>query len=731
MRDRKGATQELQARWGDAPGKTQHGRLLFLVACTVLVFTIVAARLVQLHLFPGHKLTSEEEYHIGQLILEQPRGHIRDRAGLILAANKRVPSLWVDPRKVEDEAATIEVLTTRLHLAEDDVRKALQRHDQHGNIRKFNMLKRWMDDWEEDDIRAIVDTLPGVHIDLEPIRYYPQKDIASHVLGFVTKSGEYKEGAERRFDQYLQSEPGRYVARKDRDAQLLPSLQLDFAAPEGGADVYLSLDTTIQYSLETSLDRRIEETGAESGMGIVMDPKTGAILALVNRPAFDPNRHWEYSLEERTNYAVTGAFEPGSVFKIVAAAAALEQGLITPTTLINCENGGFNPYGHYIRDFYKLGVEPFTECFAQSSNVAIIKVAGLLGRERFDQWIRAFGFGERTSEHFASESRGVYAGTNFNRLSMGSLPMGQEIAVTMLQLARAFAVIANGGYLVQPYLVEQVLGREGEVVYQHEPLRGTRIISQETAKTMQELCHLVTQTGTGKRASIAEYRVGGKTGTAQISRPEGGYYSDKYNTVFAGFAPVADPQLVAVVVVRAPTIRLRYGGYVAGPVFKEVVGDALRRMNVPEDPVRDPNGKIIVAEDTADTSRTTPKNDQTLEAALEAGLDADTVVEWNALEELERSPHALLESLDGLELIVPSEDHLLAAGGVLPDLRGLSKSQAKERLYRLGIQWDPQGAGWVLEQDPPPGTPLTEVTLCALKFGSKALDHGDSPHRNL
>jgi len=729
MRHRKGAIQELQAKWGDAPGPEQRTRMFRFGAGCIFVFTAVLIRLVQLHLFPGHELTSEERHHIGQLVLEKPRGAIRDRTGLILATNKRVPSLWIDPRYVQDEEMTIRELLRHFDLDEEVVRRALMRYDSNGNIRKFNMLQRWILDKSVDEVRNIVDHLPGVQIDLEPLRYYPQGEIASHVVGFVSRDGSNKEGVESRFNEFLHSEPGVYMARKDSGARLLPSLTLEYVDPQGGADVILTIDATLQYSLESALDRRMEETGASGAMGIVMDPKTGAVLALANRPAFDPNVYDAFSAELRTNFAVTGAFEPGSVFKIVAAAAALEHGLITPQTMINCENGSFNPYGHRIRDFYSLGVVPFSESFAQSSNVAIIKVAGLLGRERFDDWIRNFGFGQQTSTHFPRESRGEYHGTKHNRLSMGSLPMGQEISVTMPQLARAFAVIANGGYLVEPYIVDQAIDREGKVIYEHEPPRGTRIISPETAKTMQELCHLVTVEGTGRRASIPEYRVGGKTGTAQIAKKTGGgYYSDRYNTVFAGFAPVADPRLVSVIVVQAPTIRMRYGGYVCGPVFQEVIRDALIRMNVPEDPVKLPEGKVVVASKPTEVDGTKPGASSQPD---EVFLDADTIMPRIALEDLELSPHALLEPLDGLELVAPAKDHLLAAGGILPDLHGLSKSEVRERLYRLGVSWDPQGAGWVVEQDPPPGTPLSEVTLCALKFGTKAEMNGDSPKQNL
>ena len=271
----------------------------------------------------------------------------------------------------------------------------------------------------------------------------------------------------------------------------------------------------------------------------------------------------------RKNRALLDMFEPGSAFKIVTASAALEHGLIVPETLIDCEGGAFNPYGHRIRDFHKLGVEPFSKCFEESSNIAIIKVGAMLGKERLETWIRRFGFGDRTSPDFQFESPGMFRPlSEWSGLSMGALPMGQEIAVTIPQMARAFAVIANGGFLVEPYFVEQAATRDGRVTYRHEAPPPTRILSERTAATMRDLSYQVVRYGTGAPASIPEYRVGGKTGTAQMARKDGrGYDPDRYTTVFAGFAPVGNPRLVAIIVVQEPMIRLHYGGYVCGPVF--------------------------------------------------------------------------------------------------------------------------------------------------------------------
>ena len=343
----------------------------------------------------------------------------------------------------------------------------------------------------------------------EPERIYPEGSLAAHVLGFVNREGEGGSGLELLYNDRLKCVPGRRRARKDIQGRLLRSRTIEYIPPTGGEDLYLTIDKNMQYALERELADVIERCNAEHAMGILMEPHSGAILALAYVPTFDPNRFNEYSPEVYVNRTVVDFFEPGSSFKIITAAAALEHGLITPDTLIDCEGGAFNPYGHRIKDFHALNVEPFTTCFAESSNIAIIKVAAMLGKERLAEWIARFGFGVRTGRDFQGESPGmVHPLKNWSRLSMGSLPMGHEIGVTMPQLARAYCAIANGGFLIEPYLVERAVSREGIVTYEHDASLRTRILSEQTAETMKMLCHQVVihPEGTGRYANIPEYR---------------------------------------------------------------------------------------------------------------------------------------------------------------------------------------------------------------------------------
>lgn len=709
------------------PTEEHYKRIWWVKLGFFVVCLIVLLRLGQIHLTPGNKLSEEDKLHIGRMTIEIPRGEIFDRNGLVLATSIDVPSVFVDPRRVEDPIELANYISVHLGLPEDEVLERLARTDAKGNVRKMNTLKRWVTEVPEEELAALVEySNEAIIIQKEPVRYYPHDDGACHLLGFVNRAGEASEGLELAFDKHLRSESGLLLARKDRNRELLPSGLIDYEAPEGGEMVQLTLDINMQHSLESAIDRRMEEVGAVAGLGIIMDPHTGAIYALASRPAFDPNHYDDFPAERRKNRALLDVFEPGSVMKIITASAALEHGLATVNTPIDCENGAFNPYGHRIRDFHKLGVVPFWKAFEQSSNIAFIKLAALLGPERFETWVHLFGFGARTSPDFQFESRGLLRPRDkWSRLSMGSLPMGQEIAVTMPQLAKAMAVIANGGFVVQPYFVEQSVSKHGETTYKYQQPMPQRILSATTAQTMQELCHQVVLNGTGRAANIPEYRVCGKTGTAQMARKDGrGYDPDRYTTVFAGFAPLSDPRLVAVIVIQEPTIRLRYGGYVCGPVFKEVIRDALIRLGVPEDPVLTPDGKlpedILIAKKHRLETREKADQEANLEPEVEpeTGLDADLVTPPPGPEDLDVNIEELLTPLDGLDLVA----RRMVDGTqetAMPDLMGMTKRQAREQLQRLGLPMDAQGAGWVVAQDPPAGAALQDVSLCALRFGDK------------
>ncbi len=693
----------------DGPASRGHfGRMRILFGIFLVGFAAVAIGLVRVHTSPDSRLTKEEEGHIGEVELRVPRGEIRDRKGELLAIDRVASSIWADPRKIEDPQKTAVQLSKTFNVAENELAERLQPRDAKNQVKKFVWVKRWLTEAEKALYNDLDPALAhGLDVKEELVRYYPEGDLAAHVVGFVNREGNGCEGVEMAFDKSLRCVPGKRTVRVDARRRILESLTLELVEEEGGESVYLTLDKATQRSLELALDGAMAEYKAPRAMGMVLDPKTGAILALACRPAFNPNEFSDVPPELYKNRALVDVFEPGSSFKIVTFSGALERGLVNTGMMIDCENGYFNPYGHTISDYHKLGVEPLTTCFAESSNIATIKIAALLGPEGMEQWIRRFGFGAKACEKsFATESVGiVHPRSKWSRRTMGAVPIGQEVAVTMPQLARAFCVIANGGLLVEPYVVDRIVDRDGTVNYQHQSEAPSRVISEKTAATMRELCHLVVTHGTGARANIPEYRVGGKTGTAQIAKPEGGgYYADKYTAIFAGFAPVADPQLVAVIIVQEPDVKLHFGGYICGPVFNTVVRDALIRMKCPLDPVDEyVDSKLAMAD----------SDDVGAQAELE-GL-ADTAA---AALPIVTTPDDMLVDLELSPVTASPEDD----GPKLRDLAGMTKRQAKEYIDLLGLRWDTQGAGRVVAQEPPAGTPLREVTLCRLVFATQPLE---------
>lgn len=679
-------------------------------------FGAVLFRLYDVQLSPGFPVSE----HTGWRPIVIPRGRIFDRNGLILARDQLAPSLWADPRKVGNPRQVAARLSDLLGVDQELTFRRLTREADSGGKMKFVWIKRWLSDEELARVEPLLEG-QGLEIKREYARAYPENSLGAQVIGFINQEGA-GEGVEAAFNEHLRSTPGEYVAQVDAHHRFLPWQTLRVEPARGGADVFLTLSKPIQYTLERELAAAMERTGAPRAMGLVMEPNSGAILALASLPSFDPNRYFDYNAEERKNRAVVDVFEPGSSFKIVTAAAALEEGLVTPDTPIDCEGGSFNPYGHRITDYHRHDFEPdivpFKRAFAESSNVAIIKVASLLEPERLAEWIRAFGFGARTSEDLPAESPGIFRPVSqWSRLSMGSLPMGQEIAVTMPQLAVAYAAIANGGIRVEPHLVGRAVDREESVTYRFKPKRVKRILSEDTARTMRELCHAVVtdEHGTGWRANIAEYRVGGKTGTAQMANPDGGgYYDDKYTAVFAGFAPLADPRVVAVLVVQEPEIGKHYGSIACAPAFRNVVRETLILMHCPPDPVRVP---VREERGAAPVVRVAKEDDP-------GAGDPDTASPPPAEAVREPTDAEILARLDGLELISRAMDRE-EKGPRLPDLAGMTKRQARERLAELGLNWDAQGSGWVVSQDPEPGTPLAHVTLCRLVFEARS-SHEDN-----
>ncbi|MCL4218911.1 MAG: transpeptidase family protein, partial [Candidatus Hydrogenedentes bacterium] len=676
----------------------KYVRLRAVLWAFLCVFCVIGVRLYKLHTDPDEHLSDEEVLQIGRVVLDLPRGDVLDRNKIHLATERRVHLLAANPSYIKEPAKLARLLADALGEPETELYQLLTKTGAKGAKRKWVPIKR---DLLDDDIS----TYPKLkeyfkdgrlHIDSEPVRFYPQGSLAAHITGY-TKDGHGIGGVEQRFEELLDTKSGYVRAAKDGNAVLLASRTVEFVPPQGGAALELTIDVSIQHILETELQIALDETQADAVMGVLVDPFTGAIYAAASLPAYDPN-NLAQSIAHLRNRIALDMFEPGSAFKIVIASAALEHGLVTPETLLDCKRGVWNLRGRLIHDTHPMGVVPFRECFQESSNIAMSQLGEDMPRELFSAWIDRFGFGRAACPDLPAEFTGnVRPVEEWTSYSAASLAMGQEISCNMLQLTRAFSVIANGGYLVDPYLVERAVNPDGAIVYTHERKEPQRVLKPETARIMKELCHLVVTDGTGSLAGIPEYRVGGKTGTAQVSGGDvKGYHSKRYTSVFAGFAPVGDPRICAVIVVNNPKGEKYYGGKVCGPVFREAVRKALVHLECPEDPVEGFTGEERINEKAARLAAVTSDPlDELLEGML-APMDFG---------ELPSGDGDLVES-------VPR-------GPRLPNFRGMTKRQAKETADRYGIYWTSEGSGWVVAQEPEPGIPLSQLSACRLIFSTR------------
>ena len=643
-------------------GSTLRVRVLILAAALTVGFAGVLARLSHLMLFQGPELAAMAERQYSRtVVLQAQRGPIVDRHGIPLAASGPAESLFAHPRLVADPGGLARRLAGILGMPEAELRTAL------ASARPFVWLKRRLPPPVAEAVRALGE--PGLGLVPEPLRLYPNRELAAHVIGFEGADGGL-EGIERAWDDTLAGTPGRAVVGRDalgRDVEVQRVLQ----PPTPGRGVMLTLDAHIQHIAEREVDAAWRRTGAKAAMAVVMEPRTGDLLAVAIRPTFNPNTFLDVpSREHWRNRAVTDPFEPGSTFKVILAAAALEERLVGPDDRIFAENGRITVARTTIRDWKPYGWLTFAEVLQNSSNVGSIKVGLALGPERYYRYMTAFGFGQPTGVGLAGESRGVLREpTRWSALSLPTLSIGQEVSVTALQMVAAFGAVANGGVLVRPRIVSAVFDGDGRQVRRIEPVAVRRVISPETARTLTRLLVRVVDEGTGHKAAIPGYAVAGKTGTAQKLDPDTRRYSRARGVLsFVGFAPADDPRFVMLVMLDEPRTE-RWGSEAAAPVFAAIGREILRHLDVP--PQDQPPVPIVAGSGGAPAA----------------------------------APRLRLV---GLAEATPP--------GTMPDLRGAPLREALGWLAEHGARVEVSGRGRVVAQDPAPGAPFEPGALVRLRL---------------
>lgn len=562
---------------------TSQKRLLQLFAFLAAWAVIVIARLVQIQLVHhGDYVVKAQRQQERTLALQPVRGSIFDSRGRVFAESVAAESIYADPQAIGDREQTAKALAS-VHGLEISARELNSRLSTGG---AFVWIARQLPLEVSAAVKAL--KLPGIYYLDEHRRSYPRGVLAANVVGYVGLDGEGLGGIEHSFDAQVRGRAGRVTLLRDARRGMYLVGGEGPNRPIDGNDVFLTIDSVVQFIAERALSRAVEQYRAADGVAIVMDPSDGRILAMASNPSFDPNRFRDFSPDARRNRTVQDMYEPGSTFKIVTASAGLEEGIVTPSQVLDCGEGfiqigntQIHEHGHN-----RYGLITFEDVMVHSSNVGAIRVGLALGQDRFYRYIRRFGFGERSGVALPGEAQGRVRRTEqWSQLSNASMSIGQEISATPLQILSAIAVVANGGVRVQPRIVEKVTDARGNTVYVPPQIAPLRVISERTAAVLNEILKAVVVRGTGAPAALAEHVVAGKTGTAQKA-VRGGYSPEKVMASFGGYVPADRPRLAILVVVDEPK-GAEYGGTVAAPVFKEIAESALRYLGVaPSIPAR-------------------------------------------------------------------------------------------------------------------------------------------------
>ncbi len=546
-----------------------RSRLTTVIALGVCWMLLIAARFYQLQVVRyDHYAGKAERQQQRVITLDPPRGTIYDAQGRELAVSVPVDSAYAVPPQVEDPTATARAIA-RIVPEVDEAKLARQL----ASDREFVWVVRKLDSPVADALREL--DLPGIAFLPESKRYYPMRDLAAQVLGYVGTDNHGLAGLELIYDAVITGKPGVRTVLRDARRGTVVSPALAFADPEPGQDLHLTIDAAVQHIVERELAKAVQARGAKRGSAVFLDPATGGVLAMASYPGFDPNEFSEFPKSHWRNRAITDVYEPGSTFKIITAAAALDSGLVRAEDIFDCEMGGITLTGIRIRDHKPFGRLTFAQVLEKSSNVGVIKTALLVGDDRLYKTIRAFGFGRPTGIDLPGESGGIlHPVESWRPISKAYVSFGQGISVTPLQLAAAVAAVANDGTLLQPHVV--AASGDGDKLRRKHPTPPVvgQPITSASARELKRLLEGVVVAGTGKGAAVAGYSVGGKTGTAQSPVP-GGYLRNGYLPSFVGFAPVERPVMVGLVAVAEPKGFAYHGGQVAAPIFGAIARQVL------------------------------------------------------------------------------------------------------------------------------------------------------------
>ena len=560
--------------------RTKYIRLRILVVglAFATVFGMIGGKALLLQVYEGSWLSRKASDQVeDSLISVGKRGTIFDRRGREMAVSIDVTSIAIRPLHVKDVDATVKELSRVLKKKPQEIKERLTTR------KPFVWVKRQATPKEAEAVKQL--RLPGIEFVAETSRFYPNRTLAAHVLGFTGMDGKGLEGVEFFYDSHLRGTDTSVKVLRDAHGN---GFQSEPPADEdaSGKNLVLTLDQSIQFTAETSLAEAVDKYKAKSGMAIVMAPRTGEILALALAPAFNPNAFDDVKKPLWRNRAITDPFEPGSTLKVFSAAAALEFANLSPKTTFNCENGAYRIGKNTVHDVHRYGLLTLQDIIKYSSNIGAVKISERVGPEKLHHTLRLFGFGQKTGIDSPGETTGLLMHhKHWSDIDTAAISFGHGVSVSAVQLITAFSAIANDGLLMRPRIVQAITDHQGQIVQQFAPEEVRRVISHQTAATLREILQTVMLPGgTGTHAALDGYSACGKTGTARKIDDSGTYSNDRHVASFIGFAPAENPQVAVLVVIDEPKTQI-YGGTVAAPVFKKIAQTALNYLNVPPRPV--------------------------------------------------------------------------------------------------------------------------------------------------
>ena len=673
-RSKRGAAGLLRTRF-------QFSLLLCLIWTGVIVLKLVYVQVIR----HEHYVSKAAKQRNGVIPLLPERGPILDRKGKPLAISVPMVSVYAVPEGMgKDPGTSFQTISKFYPVNVKELTSAAK-------SRTFLWVARKISQQVADRIKA--KNLPGIYFTQESRRFYPNKELAAHVVGFVGMDNKGLSGVEFQYDSVVCGVPGKLPVLRDAKKRLLYSST--GALPTAGRTIQLTIDAAIQHIAEEELRAVVEEQNAESGAIIIMNPYTGEILALANEPTFNPNVYKQYSAGRWKNRAIQDYYEPGSTFKPVIASAAIDRGLVTAEDEFDCLNGAIRVNGHLIKDHKPFGILNVRQIIQKSSNVGTIKIGMLVGPQSLFQYATSFGFGKKTGIDLPGEAPGILRPpSRWSAISIGAISIGQELGVTPIQVLRMMSAISNGGYLPTPHTVSKISDSSGKLQRTVFPQPQALPLKHESIATLQTFVEsVVDEGGSGLKAEIPGYSVAGKTGTAQVIGKSGSYADGGYIASFVGYAPAHKPAFAMIALIRGPK-KEHYGGRIAAPLFRKIGQQVLKYLDIPPDQVQN-NPAIQVAS-------TLPRVE---DAMVPEGIETVTY-----------TPPEQHHKLG----LVPDDDK--ASGLVMPSLYGKTASEIVEAFTKANRPFRLLGTGTVVKQFPLPGTLLTADDLSIITLGTSTQD---------